>query len=698
MNEPDLFHAVDGGGNCFPGPCLPFSLVRLGPDAVNHNTTGYASGEDIRHFSHLHVVGAGGQGRYGNIGIVPLGFNGDERNISQMGSDEVATPGYYATTLQPRQGFGEMALGGGIRCELTSTPRCGLHRYRFPKGLEPHLRFNIGACIGGRSVAGQAKWIDSKTLVARSDVRGGWGHQEIYTVFARIELDREIQSSNFMSDTQEPSSTRRGFGPNLRGQVSLGDVDEVNLRVGISFVSPAQAQRHLEEEVGQRDFDAVRQGASNTWKELLRRFRVEGGSEEDQRLWSTLWMRLHTMPDDLGTDEVPWFNAKSRQFNNLFCLWDSVRCANSLFALIDPPLAEDLCHSLMEISEQTGWLPDAWILGASGQIQGGCSSAVLFSEALQKGLEIDPVRALDCLDRTQESPSPDPKLFGRHSGWQEDGFLSTEVLNCTSRCVEYAFHDHTTAIVAKAAGREDRSQALEQRSGQIWKQWRDEAGCFGPLDAEGQPVPFDPWKPQVRDFWNDPHFYEGTGHDYALTAWHLIHDIVDRHGGPEAFGKHLDAFMERCYCWKEINLHAPWLYHYIGEPHRSSLALRRIVDAHLQPGRHGMSDNEDMGAWSSWWLSAAMGLCPVPGSDLYLVGAPRFERIEIDIKGCDAPLVISTQGPLSATSVVVGAKLDRENLERAWVKHAEIASGAHLELQLSTQASNWGRREKPPRT
>ena len=95
--SPDLFHAVDGGVatacRAHSGPLVSFALVRIW---LNHNTSGYASNEDIRHFSHLHVAGTGGQGRYGCIAIVPMGQQPDARTVAFAPSDETARPGYYA--------------------------------------------------------------------------------------------------------------------------------------------------------------------------------------------------------------------------------------------------------------------------------------------------------------------------------------------------------------------------------------------------------------------------------------------------------------------------------------------------------------------------------------------------------------------------------------------------------------------------
>ena len=505
----DLFHAVDGGGNCLPGPYVPFGLLRVGPDMVNHNTSGYASGEDIRHFSHTHVHGMGGQGRAGNIGIAPYAYNPDERSRAQAFHGEEAELGYYAVTLEPRQGFGEMALNGGIRCELTATHHCAMHRYTFQEGHEPSLRIDIGACIGGRSTGGWGRWISPRVLIVSSTCVGGWGHNVPYSVYARIEIDRDVEKTSFLSAEQPAAPSLTGQGSSLvaRAGLAQSESQEVIVRVGISYMSVANAQRHLQRELGTDSFDAIRQQTRARWASLLGRYAVAGGTDNDRVLWYTLWQRLYTMPSDLGTDEVPWFAAQTRQFNDIGCLWDSVRCANSLFALVDPVFAVDLCNALIEISEEMGWLPDAWIMGGSAQVQGGCSAAVLFAEALRKKLPgIDPELALSALNKSQERPSPEPRLLGRYPGWNENGYLSTKTPNCTSRSVEYAFHDHCTAVVARAAGDETAASRLEQRADRLWESWSEDKRRFGPRDEQGVFVDFNPGNPHAAIFGTIPTF------------------------------------------------------------------------------------------------------------------------------------------------------------------------------------------------
>lgn len=682
--EPDLFHAVDGGGNCLPGPCVPFGLVRPGPDMVNHNTSGYATGEDIRHFSHLHVAGTGGAGRYGNIGIVPLGQYPDRRSAAFKSSGEEASPGYYAVTLAPRQGFGEMANPGSIRCALTTTGDGAVHNYVWSAGLEPWIRIDLGTCIAGYSLGGWSRWVNPQYLVGRADYRGGWGHEEPYSVYFALSFDHPMVERWVESAHHPLRDAGSGEGP---GQMLIARVAEgknLEIAVGLSFVSVAQAEQNRPSggEAG-NCFAMVRRAAEERWTELLQRFPVEGGEDWERTLWSTFWMRLHTMPGIGKGGQFPWFGGDRPQVNDLYCLWDSARCANSLFALVDPAFAVLLTDALIEIGEETGWVPDAWIMGASAQVQGGCSAAVLFAEGAVKHLPGFRAReAWEVLRQTQENPSDDPFFRGRFPAYARLGYLPEGVPNCASRTVEYAFHDACAAKLARAAGEDGAAGGLEKRAQRIWESYCPESGCFAPRDEAGAFVAFDPWRPQCRDFWNDPHYYEGTGYDYSLGAWFTIPEQVRRWGGDAAFAAHLDAFLERCHLWKEINLHVPWLYHFVGDPDRSGKALRALADRLVKPGRKGLPDNEDMGAWSSWWLSAAMGVGPVPGSALYLLAAPRFPFLSVGLKGSRAPLVIRREGEDPAEGFLEAIILNGQPLDRAWVGHQEIAEGGELLFRI----------------
>ena len=70
----DPFLGADGGGNVFPGPSMPFGMIKPGPDmdtGEDSPNAGWAATGDIRGFSQTHVSGTGGGDKYGNVLVMP---------------------------------------------------------------------------------------------------------------------------------------------------------------------------------------------------------------------------------------------------------------------------------------------------------------------------------------------------------------------------------------------------------------------------------------------------------------------------------------------------------------------------------------------------------------------------------------------------------------------------------------------------
>jgi predicted alpha-1,2-mannosidase len=721
----DPFIGIDGSGECLPGPYLPLGLVRLSPDtAAPHKTNGYRSGDPIKHFSHTHVAGTGGMSRYGNLGVVP--FTGAPRLAVAPFEpiEEQAACGYYAVTTADSR----------IRCELTATARVGVHRYTFPAG-PARLLFDVGAVIQPpfpgyavdpngwppHSTGGFIEWVDATTLVGRGDYRGGWGHNAPYSVFFHAEFDRPAASRLLGQAGSWLSGPGGGAGANLAAVACFTEGGEINLRVGVSYVSVAKARASLAREVGgfasghAKSFDAVRSAAESAWASVLDRVRVEGGTPAQRTLFATLFTRLYCLPTDLGVDdEFPSWHSGVRHFSDFYCVWDSVRNANSFLSLIDPRLGADLLNCLLDVGEKTGWVPDAWIAGHSAFLQGGCSAAVLAGEAALKNTPgIDYPRALALLRRDAEQASPDPYYFGRHlPNYRDLGHVTAETPQCVSRHLEYTYQDWCLARLAEKAGDPSSAARFQLGAEKLWNLWRADARGFAPRAADGSwHEPFDPER-CLGDSWNDPFFYEGSSRQWS---WHTLHDfagLVARLGGPAAYIAALDDFflppdrepwrgygvpaLQRRYHSKEMMLHVPYLYHYAGRPDRTADQVRHALATWFHPERDGLRDNEDMGCQSAFYLASSLGLYPVFGQDLYWLTTPVFTRAEITVGPNDERLVIEAPGAGPDHPYIASATLDGRPLDRAWLRHAEIARGALLRLELSSTPTAWGTTRVPP--
>ena len=269
----DPFIGVDGGGNSLCGPYLPHSIVRLGPDTLQpHISHGYNSDSPIIRFSHTHVSGTGGGGRYGNVGITPFIGKLDTSVKSYEKEEETAAAGYYSVKLKPAD----------ILAELTVTPRVGLHRYRFPIGKEANILLDVGSVIEvggdipgdttGKSIGGVLEVISDSEVVGRGDFRGGWGHDFPYSVYFYAKFDHPIV--NYITENQSLSGNQTSIdGPDCKVAMNFGQQSEVGLKVGISYVSIAKARESVRREVGIKSFDEVRLEASETWEIPCRKFK-----------------------------------------------------------------------------------------------------------------------------------------------------------------------------------------------------------------------------------------------------------------------------------------------------------------------------------------------------------------------------------------------------------------------------------------
>ena len=108
----------EGVGRTFPGPSMPYGMVKPGPDCGVKPNAGWAPmPEPVTGFSQTHVSGTGGGQKYGNILIQPFLTEPE----AQSRESEQVSLGYYATTYV-----------NGIRTEVTTSERCAFYRIHYP--------------------------------------------------------------------------------------------------------------------------------------------------------------------------------------------------------------------------------------------------------------------------------------------------------------------------------------------------------------------------------------------------------------------------------------------------------------------------------------------------------------------------------------------------------------------------------------
>src|ERR1019366_929129 len=158
-------------------------------------------------------------------------------------------------------------------------------------------------------------------------------------------------------------------------------------------------------------------------------------------------------------------------------------------------------------------------------------------------------------------------------------------------------------------------------------------------------------------------FEEGNAIQYTWSVPQNLRGLFDALGGNAAVAAklntlftHLNAGRKQPYDWAgdEPSLGTPWEYDYAGAPSRTQDVVRRIVTSLYGPTPNGEPGNDGLGAMSSWYVWAAIGLYPeTPGRGELVLASPLFPHITMTL-GSGRSVVISAPGATPATPYVQG--------------------------------------------
>jgi putative alpha-1,2-mannosidase len=190
----------------------------------------------------------------------------------------------------------------------------------------------------------------------------------------------------------------------------------------------------------------------------------------------------------------------------------------------------------------------------------------------------------------------------------------------------------------------------------------DLAAELGDKDTESFLRPFGQlWKTAYDEetglLKSDTGYYEGTLYNYSFRQMADMDSRIALAGGKERFVKLLDRFFgygapetvqptdPQNYAPVEASMklgrfegfnnesdtEAPWSYIYAGRQDRTCEVVRGGMKYMFTTGRGGIPGNNDTGALSSYYIFAALGLFPVAGQDLFLLGSPFVKKAEVTL-------------------------------------------------------------------
>ncbi|MFZ2029186.1 MAG: GH92 family glycosyl hydrolase [Vitreimonas sp.] len=732
------FVGTGGGGHTFPGAVAPFGMVQLSPDTDTScvirecyaHAAGYQYGDPtIEGFSHTHFSGAG-HSDLGDILVMPVSGDAvatEPGTPAQPGyrsrfshANEVASPGYYAVTLD----------GPAVRAELTAGTRIGVHRYTFPRDRAAHLIVDLRSSL--YNYPGKVLWSGlhlhtDGTLTGFRETRGWAPGRKLYFAMrfsaplldhAFLNRETDVPYRGFQGPGRGSDAVAERLGRALVARLDFGRLDHaLEVRVGISGVDEAGAIANLESEPG--DFDAVRARTQAAWDTALHAVEIEAPAPMRTSIYTALYHSLlapSVWSDADGRYRGPddqIHHADGFTFRSTFSLWDTFRAEHPLLTLIQPEQTTiDVVRSLVASQQESpdGILPIWQFAGRETWTMIGYHAVPVIADAYLKGLRgFDADAALNAMIASAEHAQ-----YGDLRDYMRLGYVPIDrEPEAASKTVEYAYDDWTIARMARAMGRNDIAQRFERRAG-YWRNSFDlHSGWLrARLSTGGFREPFDP---AAINYGSD--YTEGNAWQYS---WFVPQDQAGLFrvlGGDARAIARLDAMFDydvstldyshaedisgligQYIHGNEPSHHVAYLYVYAGAPWRTQERLRQIVESQYRPTPDGLTGNDDLGQMSAWLVFTSLGFYPVaPGSNEYVIGRPFVSHAVLNLPN-GRRFTITADALSDTNRYVESVTLNGAALSRSYILDHEIRDGGALHFVMgATPNTHWAaaRNERP---
>ena len=731
----DAAGVYHGLGKTYPGATTPFGMTQVSPNTITggDNAPGYSSEHTtIEGFAMTQMSGVGWYGDMGNFLVMPT--TGELHTIAgrEDGSVKGWRSRYDKSSESAEAGwYGVRLTDYDIYAESSATPHCGVLRFTYPKSDLSRVQVDLARRVGGCSEEQYVKVESDRAFsgwMRCTPQTGGWGNGDgkvAYTLYFYAELSRSVDEWGFWSadipdgwarknnDVVTPEylakvaeaaiirgeKELRGEHIGIFGEFDTRKGEQVELKVGISYVDAEGAKRNFDAEVANKNFNKVRKEAFEQWNNALARVEVEGCTDVDKRIFYTalyrtmLEPRIHTDVDGryVGGD-FKVHNADDKFVKRtLFSGWDVFRSQMPLQTIINPSVVNDVICSLMEQARTSGrQYYERWELFNSytGCMLGNPALSVL-ADAYAKG-----IRNYDVEEAYRYAVNSSAEFGNGELGYTVSG-------TSISHTLEYAYFDWCIAQLAKALGKSDDVETYMLKS-QAWRNlFDDEKGWFRPRKADGEWVEW-PENARTKEWYG---CMEATPYQQGWFVPHDIDALADKLGGRELAVADLENFFEKAPAdmhWNAYYNHAnepvhhvPFMFNRLGAPHLTQYWSRFICRQAYADKVEGIVGNEDAGQMSAWYVLAAMGLHPVcPGEERIEITSPVFESVTISLDkeyAQGGKFVVRALDNSPENVYIQSAKLNGEPYNKCYINFRDIAAGGELELQMGAEPNpEWG--------
>ena len=763
----DPFIGTTNFSVCNPGAVLPQGMMSVVPFNVmgsdlnaNDKDSRWWSAPYEYHnkfftgFAHVTLSGVGCP-EMGSLLTMPTAgkLDVDYRHYGSEYQDEQASPGYYAVSLKKY----------GIRCEVTSTLRSSAERYTFPKG-EGHILLNVGDALSNE-VGGMVRRVSS-TEIEGFRLLGTfcYNSQAVFPIYFVMRVNKAPKTSGYwkkqppMTGPEAAWDADNGkyklytrYGRELAGNevgyffsYDCQEGEQVEVQMGVSFVSIDNARENLNTEQPSFAFEQIKRNAREQWRKCLDKVTLEGGTDRDKRMFYTALYHTQLHPNILNDvngeypkmEEAAPLSAPEGATNvfalssneapsgavggafpsgavggafpsgavggasvaspspryTVFSLWDTYRNVSQLMTLLYPDKQLGMVRSMIDMYKEWGWMPKWELYGRETWTMEGDPSIPVIADTWLKGLrDFDIHTAYEAFLKSATLPSKDNLMRPDNDPYLERGYVPMGFYaadmsgdNSVSHALEYYIADYALSQLASSLGEKADAKRFYSQSLGYRNYYSKEYGTLRPRQMDGSFLtPFDP--KAGADFSNAPGFHEGSAWNYTFYVPHDIPGLARLMGGRKKFVEKLQmVFDQGLYDpANEPDIAYPYLFNYFpGEEWRTQKIVSDLISRHYSDKPDGIPGNDDCGTMSAWLIFSMMGIYPdCPGSPYYSITTPVFDRVTLHLDPRYYP-----NGDIviekTGSGSIKGISLQGKPFNRFRITHDQLVNGKTLQLQL----------------
>ncbi|PIA80248.1 alpha-mannosidase [Gaetbulibacter sp. 4G1] len=664
---------------------------------VNENT--FLTG-----FSHVNLSGVGCP----DLGVILTMPTTGKLNINHLeyGSTygyELAKPGYYSVKLSKYN----------VKTEVTATTRVGVSKYSFPKG-QSNILINLG--LGLTNEEGASVKVVSSTEIEGIRNVGSFCYykpEESYPVYFVAKFSKPADDFGVWKKTKKyngiegqwmPYNGKTRLYKDYRREVigdSIGSYftyhfdkpTQVEVKIGVSYVSIENARENLEKETQSLSFDEIYKNTSSQWNKLLSKIEVEGGTKDDKTIFYTALYHTLIHPNTLNdfNGEYPTMAKRETAKTDgtrftVFSFWDTYRNLHSLMSLIYPKQQSDMVKSMLDIYDESGWLPK-WELNATETTtMVGDPAGIILTDTYLRGIkDFDIEKAYEAMRKSATQLEENPLRPGIKD-YIKKGYLTTKTTKSgsVSTTQEYNITDFAIAKLAQALGKKEDYKLFSRRSVTYRNLFDKQFNLLRPKNDDGSWYsPFNPNK--GANFEKNLGFIEGNSWQYTFMVSHDAKTLIKMMGGTKKYVAKLDEVFEKKQfdMANEPDIGYPYLYNYTkGFEWKTQERVTSLINEYFTNKPAGLPGNDDTGTMSAWLIYSMMGIYPIsPAEPLYTITTPRFDKITIHLDTRyykNKTLIIEKNGTGNLKSFTINGKTNTS----FFVSHEALTKASKIQFNL----------------